>query len=182
MSRTANFSTSTEQLEAAIRVFHQVHIPPVGDSLLSRLSQKHQKWLLRSMLVLLFQIPLMAVLLLAPVIRGWHLIYLVVVAAAFGASLAWSQNRELKTLLLAHLGTEGFICVKLDDTHAEFSARSTVTRTPWHAYSRVFVSGDFLFLVRGHFADYIPVSAFSSEDDLVNFAAFASAKQKMRDA
>ena len=168
--------TATFQMQPAhvLGAFKELHKQQEPMSLVSRLKRSFQRRLLAWIPPLFVVIPLIAVLNAQSTIHGWQVAYLVVASVLWGASaVALAQESHLRPFVESHLVGNEPTLVRLSDVGVEFQCASTVAATPWSAFTKVLVGREFLFLMRGEVGSFVPLSAFPSEAQMLEFAAYA---------
>jgi hypothetical protein len=99
-------------------------------------------------------------------IRLWQVIFVACVSFVLGASLTWMlPERKLPPLVsdCLALGRQQTIILSREGVRILGGGMSSFVH--WTAYSHVGLSNGFLLLFRGDLADFLPVSAFASEEE-----------------
>lgn len=110
-------------------------------------------------------------------LRLWHMLLMAVTSCVAGASAQWSvQDKSATRYIEGHIEHQGSPTIRLMGEGVEVHYRTTKTFTPWTSYSRVEIVDEYLFLFYDRAANYIPIAAFSSQAELIDFTKFATAK------
>lgn len=110
-------------------------------------------------------------------IRMWHVLLVAVSACAAGASACWAaQDKTAMRCIRAHVERPGTSTIRLTNEGVEAQRGATRSLTPWNAYSRIAIVDTFIFLFHDCTADFIPLAAFTNEEQMDEFAKFAAEK------
>jgi hypothetical protein len=104
---------------------------------------------------------------LTPVpIRLWQVALVAFLSLVLGASVVWMlPERKLPTFVSAYLALGCRQTVVLSHEGVRILVGGLSGLVDWTAYSGVGLSNGFLLLFRGRMADFLPVSAFASEEE-----------------
>lgn len=110
-------------------------------------------------------------------LRFWHILVVAATSCAAGANFFWSlQDKTAMRCIKGHVERRGSPIIRLTNDGVEAQLGATHSFTPWKAYSRVEIVDTHLFLFYDCATNYIPLTAFSSENEMSEFAKFAASK------
>ncbi len=107
----------------------------------------------------------------------WHILVVAATSFAAGANFLWSlQDKTAMRCIKGHVERRGCPTIRLTNEGVEVQRGATHAFTPWGAYSRVEIVDTHIFLFHDGAANYIPLAAFSNENEMNEFAKFAALK------
>jgi hypothetical protein len=134
------------------------------------------KWAITTLPIWLLCLVLLLISFTDTAIRMWQVFLIAALGVMVGISstLILPQGK-LPPFVRAFmgLGRQRTIVLSRDGVHASFAGSSGFT--PWDVYSGVELSNGFVLIYRNCLADFIPVSAFSSETQADEIARFIAA-------
>lgn len=112
-------------------------------------------------------------------IKMWQVVLVAIVGVIAGVSVAiMLPERKLHPFVRAFMGLQRQQMISLSHDGFRTSSDGRASFSPWGAYFEVELSSGFILIYRGRVADFIPVSAFSSEEQAEEIARFIAARIK----
>jgi hypothetical protein len=137
------------------------------------------KWCMSTLPISLLCLIVLLISFTGTAIKVWQVFLVAVVGVLAGILSAMVlPQRKLHPFVRAFmgLGRKRTIVLSRDGIHGSYAGTSSFT--PWSVYTEVGLSDGFVLIYRNRTADFIPVSAFSSEEKTYEVARFIAARIK----